>query len=121
MSKQELTRSFSAAEGDLQDPSAGKFVIKRIEPVGNRLIKSRELEKVTERFLFVDLSYEDLLQIKAAIENHYARQNLVAVVLIPSQDLRSDVLRLELVESAMTDKELYRALSQVKHRTLQVP
>lgn len=120
MSKQEPSLLIDPYGEAMQDASAAKFVLKRIEPEGNRLIRSRELVKVTERFVNVELNYQDLMEIKAAIEAHYARQNLVAVVLIPTQDLREEVLKIELVESELTDRELYRALSQVSARQVHV-
>ena len=100
--------------------SAQKFVLKDYRLEGNRLIKSSELDAVMRQYMNVEISYQDLLAIKAEIEAHYARQNLAAVVLIPPQDLGTGVLTVELVESALTDKELLRALSQLDKVVIQV-
>jgi hemolysin activation/secretion protein len=96
------------------------LVLKGVRLEGNRLLKSEELAAITSRFVNVELNYQDLMEIKAEIEAHYARQNLAAVVLIPPQDLGDGVLKVELVESELTDKELARALVDFKSAKTQV-
>lgn len=117
LSKQE---SIFAMDPYGEAASAQKFVLKDYRLEGNRLIKSSELDAVMRQYMNVEISYQDLLAIKAEIEAHYARQNLAAVVLIPPQDLGTGVLTVELVESALTDKELLRALSQLDKVVIQV-
>jgi len=93
------------------------FILKKIEIEGNRLITTRELQGLTKRFLQVDLSYKELIEIKASLENHYTKQNLVVTALLPPQDMKDGVLKVELIESAMTDMELERAVRKVRMQT----
>ncbi len=124
MSKQEFLPSMHEP-GFLVDPYApsaqadvpSKFILKRIEIEGNRLITTRELQGLTKRFLQVDLSYKELIGIKASLENHYTKQNLVVTALLPPQDMKDGVLKVELIESAMTDMELERAVRKVRLQT----
>ena len=121
LSKQEvsvLTDFHSDAPAPGVEPT--HFVVKELRLEGNRLLQSAELTAVMGDFLNIELSYQHLLEIKAALERHYARQNLAAVVLIPPQDLSGGVLKIELVESELTDRELSRALAHVKSSTAQV-
>ena len=114
LSKQEVSSSSIDPYGETaMETSGGKFVVKDIQFEGNRLIRSSELKGVASTFMNIELNYKNLMELKASIESHYAKQNLVAVVLIPAQDLSSEVLRVELVESALTDRETSRSLSQV--------
>lgn len=114
LSKQEASSSSIDPYGEsAMEASGGKFVVKDIQFEGNRLIRSSELKGVASTFMNIELNYKNLMEFKASIESHYAKQNLVAVVLIPAQDLSSEVLRVELVESALTDRETSRSLSQV--------
>ena len=124
MSKQEFLPSMHEP-GFLVDPYAptaqagvpSTFILKKIEIEGNRLITSRELQGLTKRFLQVDLSYKELIEIKASLENHYTKQNLVVTALLPPQDMKDGVLKVELIESAMTDMELERAVRKVRLQT----
>ena len=114
LSKQEASSPSIDPYGEsAMETSGGKFVVKDIQFEGNRLIRSSELKGVASTFMNIDLNYKNVMELKASIESHYAKQNLVAVVLIPAQDLSSEVLRVELVESALTDRETSRSLSQV--------
>ena len=114
LSKQEASSSSIDPYGETaMETSGGKFVVKDIQFEGNRLIRSSELKGIASTFMNIELNYKNLMELKASIESHYAKQNLVAVVLIPAQDLSSEVLRVELVESALTDRETSRSLSQV--------
>ncbi len=124
MSKQEFLPSMHEP-GLLVDPyapsaQAGEprtFILKKIEIEGNRLITTRELQGLTKRFLQVDLSYKELIEIKASLENHYTKQNLVVTALLPPQDMKDGVLKVELIESVMTDMELERAVRKVRLQT----
>lgn len=113
LSKQDVSSSIDPYGEAALEAGGGQFVLKQIQFEGNRLIRSSELSGVVSTFLNVELNYKNLMEIKASIESHYAKQNLVAVVLIPAQDLSGEVLRVELVESALTDRETSRSLSQV--------
>ena len=100
LSKQEASSPSIDPYGEsAMEASGGKFVVKDIQFEGNRLIRLSELKGVASTFMNIELNYKNLMEFKASIESHYAKQNLVAVVLIPAQDLSSEVLRVELVES----------------------
>lgn len=113
LSKQDASSSIDPYGDPALEATRGKFVFKHIQFEGNRLIRSSELNGVVGNYLNIELNYRNLMEIKASVESHYAKQNLVAVVLIPAQDLAGEVLRMELVESALTDRETSRGLRQV--------
>jgi uncharacterized cupredoxin-like copper-binding protein len=72
-----------------------------------------ELKEQVSRFLDVPMSYEDMLEITMAVESYYRRNNYLARVILPPQDLTDGVLTVDVIESVFSRVEIEQELADL--------
>ena len=93
-----------------QDVAQAKVVIKSIHFKGNNSLPTRELNTAVAQFIGQEMSYEDLLSVGVAVERYYNKQNRLARVILPPQDLTDGNLQLSVMESVVSKVEVDKAL-----------
>ena len=85
--------------------------LRSIQFKGVTLLGEMELKGLTERFILVPMSYERMLDIGAAVESYYRKNNYLARVILPPQDLSQGVLQVEVIESTLSQADVDKKLS----------
>ena len=93
-----------------QDVAQAKVVVKSIQFKGNNSLSTRELNLTVAHYIGQEMSYEDLLAVGVAIERYYNKQNRLARVILPPQDLSDGNLQLNVIESVVSKVEVEQAL-----------
>ena len=93
-----------------QDVAQAKVVVKSIQFKGNNSLPTRELNTAVAQYIGQEMSYEDLLTVGVAIERYYNKQNRLARVILPPQDLTDGNLQLSVIESVVSKVEVEKAL-----------
>ena len=93
-----------------QDVAQAKVVVKSIQFKGNNSLSTRELNLTVASYLGKEMSYEELLGIGVTIERYYNKQNRLARVILPPQDLTDGNLQLNVIESVVSKVEVEQAL-----------
>ena len=93
-----------------QDVAQAKVVVKSIQFKGNNSLPTRELNTAVAQYIGQEMSYEDLLTVGVAIERYYNKQNRLARVILPPQDLTDGNLQLSVMESVVSKVEVDKAL-----------
>jgi hemolysin activation/secretion protein len=100
------------------------ITLKSIQFKGVTLLGEMELKGLTERFIRVPMSYERMLDIGAAVESYYRKNNYLARVILPPQDLSQGILQVEVIESTLSQADVDKKLSstpQSQSSTLHAP
>jgi len=96
-----------------QDVAQAKVLVKSIQLKGNQALSTRELSLTVAHFIGKEMSYEDLLAVGVAIERYYNKQNRLARVILPPQDLTDGDLQLQIIESVVSKVEVEQALESM--------
>ena len=87
-----------------------KVLVKSIQFKGNNALSTRELNLTVAQYIGKEMSYEDLLAVGVSIERYYNKQNRLARVILPPQDLSDGNLQLNVIESVVSKVEVEQAL-----------
>ena len=109
---QEAASSSAAEQGPVSVGAADSLVrvddelsvnLKRVDFKGVRSFDPALLQPVVAGYLSRDLRFEQLLEMTTRVESYYRSRNLIARVIMPPQDLSDSVLRLDVLESTLSE------------------
>lgn len=83
------------------DPNAQKIQIKSFTFKGNQLISQTELEALSKQWTDRDISFSDLKDLTAAIQDLYAKKNRIAQANVPPQETKNKSVLIEINEGKL--------------------
>ncbi|MCM8773388.1 MAG: hypothetical protein NC820_01455 [Candidatus Omnitrophica bacterium] len=84
-----------------EKPQEKRFLIKKIELLGCQTLSPKEFQHIIEKYEGKELSYSDFKNLSNEIEQEYLKNNIIAVVVIPQQELKEGYLTLNVIEAKM--------------------
>ena len=100
-------------EKEAEQAAKDRITLKSIKFQGVTILGDMELKDQVSRFLDVPMSYEDMLEITMAVESYYRRNNYLARVILPPQDLTDGVLMVDVIESVFSRVEVENELADL--------
>jgi len=77
------------------------FFIKRIELTGNESFPAEDFRPLIEKYEDKKTSLEELNLLAKEIEREYIKKGIIAACIIPPQDIKDGMMKLEVIESRM--------------------
>lgn len=97
-------------------PLGTKIRLRRIEVVGSRVFSPSELSRITSPFLNKTLTFEQLLDIRAAVTDFYASRGYeTSGAYIPPQDITNGTLKVQVIEGSLERIEI-KGLKRLQNR-----
>jgi hemolysin activation/secretion protein len=100
-------------EKEAEQAANDRITLKSIKFQGVTILGDMELKDQVSRFLDVPMSYEEMLEITMAVESYYRRNNYLARVILPPQDLTDGVLTVDVIESVFSRVEIEQELADL--------
>ncbi|MFH1772281.1 MAG: ShlB/FhaC/HecB family hemolysin secretion/activation protein [Candidatus Omnitrophota bacterium] len=82
------------------------FFVKKIELTGGEAYTAEEFNFLTEKYENREISFEELKILTKEIEREYLKRGIIAVCIIPPQDVRDGTVMLQIIESHMGDLDI---------------
>jgi hemolysin activation/secretion protein len=91
----------------LPDEGTDKILVKQIEVVGSTVFSPEELAEVTAPFVGKQLSFGELLQVRAAINELYVSKGYIASgAIIPPQVTDDGIIRIQVLEGSLENIQI---------------
>ena len=83
------------------NPSDQKIFVKKFQFKGNTLVSDAQLESVVQRWINTELTFGDLKDVTAAIQDYYAKLNRIASANIPPQEVQDGIVLIAIHEGKL--------------------
>ena len=70
---------------------------------GNKLLTEQELQSVVEKWKNKSLSFDDLQNVIADIQEYYSSKNRIVKALLPEQEIKDGIISIKIVEGVLGD------------------
>lgn len=87
--------------------------LKRVEFRGLRSFDQKDLQAVVADYTARDLRFDQLLELTTKVEEYYRKHNKIARVIMPPQNLEDSVLKLDVLESTLSEVRVEEAVQDL--------